>query len=462
MPTMSAEGLRAAERKMRAAGQPDEAIRAFRANYERVDAGESAFLRSEDLEPVTEVATFEQVAGLDAPDTLERVVAIKLNGGLATTMGLRHPKSLVEAREGYTFLDIIIGQLLALRERCDVRLPLVLMNSQATRSETLEALDRHPELDVGLPLEFMQSMVPKLEAETLYPVSWPQDPALEWAPPGHGDVYGAVRRSGVLAELLGAGFRFAMISNSDNLGALVEPRIPAYMVAEGIPFLMEVVEGTEAERKGGHLARRRSDGQIVLRESAQIAPEDEESFRDYRYWHYYNTNNLWVDLRALDEKLEQTDGVLEMSLIVNHKTVDPRDSRSTPVVQLESAMGSAIQSFEAARLLCVPRTRFVPVKTTNDLLTLRSDVYTINDGLIVWPIPEREGNLPFVDLDTRYYKLLEEFDARFPVGPPSLREAERLVVHGDVTFGAGIIARGDVELETEEPVRIEDGTLLSG
>jgi UTP--glucose-1-phosphate uridylyltransferase len=336
------------------------------------------------------------------------------------------------------------------------------MNSEATRSETLEALDKYPQLDVGLPLEFMQSMVPKLAAETLYPVSWPRDPPLEWAPPGHGDVYGALRRSGVLAQLLEAGFRFAMISNSDNLGALVEPRIPAYMAAEGIPFLMEVVEGTEAERKGGHLARRRSDGQIVLRESAQIAPEDEESFRDYRYWHYYNTNNLWVDLRALAEKLEQTDGVLEMSLIVNLKTVDPRDSSSTPVLQLESAMGSAIQSFQGARLLRVPRTRFVPVKTTNDLLTLRSDVYTIRDGLVVWPIPQREGNLPFVDLDARYYKVLEEFDARFPSGPPSLREAERLVVDGDVTFGAGVIARGDVELATDVPLRIEDGALLGG
>lgn len=460
MLTMSAEGLRAAEQKMRDAEQPEEAIRAFARNYQRVDAGESAFLRSEDLKPVTDVASFEEVSEIDATEVLGRVVTIKLNGGLATTMGLRHPKSLVEAREGHTFLDIIIGQLVALRKRHHARLPLALMNSQATRAETLEALRRHPDVDVGTPLEFMQSMVPKLETETLAPVSWRKDPSLEWAPPGHGDVYGALRRSGVLAQLLETGFRFAMISNSDNLGALVEPRIPGYMAAEGIPFLMEVVQGTEADRKGGHLARRRSDGQIVLRESAQIAPEDEESFRDYRHWRYYNTNNLWVDLRALEEKLEQTGGVLELSLIVNHKTVDPRDSDSTPVVQLESAMGSAIQSFEGARLLCVPRTRFVPVKTTNDLLTLRSDVYMISDGMIVWPIPERVENLPFVDLDSRYYKVLDEFDARFPSGPPSLREAERLVIRGDVTFGAGVVARGDVELDTDEPLRIGDGTVL--
>jgi UTP--glucose-1-phosphate uridylyltransferase len=462
MTCMSAEGLRAAEEKMRADGQPREAIRAFRRAYERVDAGESAYLRSEDLEPVSDVPVLDEVPDVDPHRTLDSVAVIKLNGGLATTMGLRHPKSLVEAREGHTFLDIIVGQVEALRRRHEVRLPLLFMNSEATRRETDEALRDHPELGVGLPVEFMQSMVPKLEEETLAPASWPREPALEWAPPGHGDIYGALRRSGVLAELIEAGIQHAMISNSDNLGALVEPRIPGHMAERGIPFLMEVVTGTEAERKGGHLARRRSDGQIILRESAQIAPEDEESFRDYHHWRYYNTNNLWVELRALDEALEAADGVLELSLIVNRKTVDPRDPDSTPVLQLESAMGSAIQSFPRSELLCVPRTRFVPVKTTNDLLTLRSDVYRISDGLIVAPIPERAESLPYVDLDNRFYKVIDGFEARFPAGSPSLREADRLVVRGDVTFGADVVVRGDVELDADEPRRIEDGAVLGG
>jgi UTP--glucose-1-phosphate uridylyltransferase len=462
MRAVSAEGLRAAEEKMRAHGQPEEAIRAFRRAYERVDAGESAYLRTEDLRPVSDVASLDEVTEADPTAALESAAMIKLNGGLATTMGLQHPKSLLEAREGHSFLDVIIGQVLALRDRHQVRLPLLLMNSEATRRETDEALKDHPELGVGLPIEFMQSMVPKLEEATLAPVSWPTEPALEWAPPGHGDIYGALRRSGVLAQMLEAGLRYAMISNSDNLGALVEPRIPAHMAEHGIPFLMEVVVGTKAERKGGHLARRRSDGQIILRESAQIAPEDEESFRDYRYWRYYNTNNLWVDLRALDAALEERDGVLDLSLIVNRKTVDPRDPDSTPVLQLESAMGSAIQSFPRAQLLCVPRSRFVPVKTTNDLLTLRSDVYRISDGMIVSPIPERANNLPYVDLDKRFYGVIDRFEARFPAGSPSLREAERLVVHGDVTFGAGVVVRGDVELDAAEPLRIEDGAVLGG
>ena len=224
---------------------------------------------------------------------------------------------------------------------------------------------------------------------------------------------------------------------------------------------MEVVEGTEADRKGGHIARRREDGQLVLRETAQTPPEDEESFRDYRRWRYYNTNNLWIDLRVLAETLEERGGVLELPLIVNRKTVDPRDSDSTPVLQLESAMGAAIGSFPGAQLLCVPRTRFVPVKTTDDLLVLRSDVYMVNRRTARSSrCPSAPGKLPFVELDKRYYKLLDQFEARFPAGPPSLREAQRLVVHGDVTFGADVVVRGEVELSTEEPLELDAGTVL--
>jgi UTP--glucose-1-phosphate uridylyltransferase len=251
-----------------------------------------------------------------------------------------------------------------------------------------------------------------------------------------------------------------MISNADNLGATIDARIPAHMEQRELPFLMEVVIGTEADRKGGHIARRKEDGQLVLRETAQTPPEDEESFRDYRRWRYYNTNNLWVDLRALGAQLDATDGVLELPLIVNRKTVDPRNAESPAVLQLESAMGAAIGSFKGAELLCVPRTRFVPVKTTDDLLVLRSDVYTLSEGMVVAPVPERADDLPYVELDSKFYKLLDDFEQRFPKGPPSLREAERLVVHGDVTFGAGVTVRGAVELDADEPMEIEDGATV--
>jgi UTP--glucose-1-phosphate uridylyltransferase len=459
----SRDGLKAAEEKMREAGQPDEAIRSFRSAYERLIGGESAMLPSAELEPAGDVDRLEDLPDADAADVLDRVAVIKLNGGLATSMGLRSPKSLLEAREGHSFLDIIIGQTLALRKRHGVRLPLILMDSQATQEETRQALEAHPELDVGLPLDFLQSMEPKLEAEELEPISWPSERSLEWNPPGHGDVYPALRSSGMLGKLLEQGYRHAMISNADNLGATTESRIPGYMEANDIPFLMEVVLGTEADRKGGHIARRRADGQLVLRETAQTPPEDEESFRDYRRWRYYNTNSLWFDLRVLSDRLDETGGVLELPLIVNRKTVDPRDSSSPAVLQLESAMGAAIGSFKGAQLLLVPRTRFAPVKTTDDLLVLRSDVYTLSDeDMIVAPVPARADNLPYVELDSKFYKLLDDFERRFPEGPPSLREAERLIVHGDVTFGRGVRVRGAVELEAPEPIGIDAGATLEG
>jgi UTP--glucose-1-phosphate uridylyltransferase len=458
---MSEAGLRAAQAKMREAGHPEEAIRAFASAYNRLESGRSTMLPSAELEPAADVVSLDELEQVDGDSALDDVAVIRLNGGLATTMGLQEPKSLLQARDGSTFLDIIVGQTLALRRRYGAGLPLVLMDSETTRGPTLEALQRHSELPGdGLDPDFLQSLVPKLDAEQLTPVSWPKAPALEWCPPGHGDVYGALRRSGMLAALLQAGYRYAMISNSDNLGATVEPRIAAHLRNQEIPFLMEVVEGTEADRKGGHIARRRSDGQLVLRETAQTPPEDEESFRDYRRWRYYNTNNLWVDLQALAETLERHEGVLELPLIVNRKTVDPRDEDSPPVLQLESAMGAAIESFSGASLLCVPRGRFVPVKTTDDLLVLRSDVYRLSEAMEVQLSPRRHGSLPYVELDKRFYRLLDEFERRFADGPPSLVEAERLVVKGDVTFGRGVIVRGAVALSTETPRRIEPGSVL--
>jgi UTP--glucose-1-phosphate uridylyltransferase len=252
-----------------------------------------------------------------------------------------------------------------------------------------------------------------------------------------------------------------MISNADNLGSMVDARIAAHLAREQIPFLMEVVQGTEADRKGGHIARRRRNGQLVLRETAQTPEDDQESFRDYRRWRYYNTNSLWVDLQALEDVLSGGDG-LELPVIVNRKTVDPRDSGSPPVLQLESAMGAAISSFAQASLLLVPRTRFAPVKTTDDLMVLRSDVYTLDENYRVLPRPERAEDLPYVELDSRYFKLLDEFERRLPEGPPSLREAERLVVCGDVTFGRDVVVRGSVELRVEQPERLADESVLVG
>jgi UTP--glucose-1-phosphate uridylyltransferase len=456
-------GLTKAAEKMRAAGAHEEAIRSFEDAYTRLRSGGESLLATADLEPVGEVPAFEDLAEADAAQALAQTALIKLNGGLATSMGLQEPKSLIEVHGGQTFLDVIVGQAQALRARYGVKLPLILMDSDATREATLKALAAMGGVDNdGLDPDFLQSMIPKLDADTLAPAQWPDAPTLEWCPPGHGDVYGALRRSGMLEALRERGIRYAMISNADNLGAQLDPRIVAHMAAHEIPFLMEVVQGTEADRKGGHVARRRADGQLVLRETAQTPEADQESFRDYRRWRYYNTNTLWVDLDLLAQRLDSTGGVLSLPLIVNRKTVDPRDQRSTPVIQLESAMGAAIESFPGASLLVVPRTRFAPVKTTDDLLVLRSDVYTISDEMVVAPRPERASDLPYVELDKQYYKLIDDFERRFPAGPPSLRLAERLIVSGDVTFGADMIVLGAVSVSVDHPTTLDAGTTLDG
>jgi UTP--glucose-1-phosphate uridylyltransferase len=422
-------GLRAADEKMRAGGVSDAARDAFARLFERLLAGDSGTIPGDELDPVHDLPAFEELPSEgDAP--LDRAVVIKLNGGLGTSMGLHGPKSLIEVKPGATFLDVIVRQVLALRRRHGARLPLVLMNSFSTRDATLEALARHPELAVDdLPLDFLQSMEPKLLADSLEPVEWPADPGLEWAPPGHGDIYPSLVGSGMLDALIERGYEYAFVSNSDNLGAVMEPRILAWLAAERLPFLMEVVEGTDADRKGGHIARR--GGRLVLRETAQ-APEGDESFGDFRRWRHYNTNNLWISLKALAER----GGALDLPLIVNRKTVDPSDPSSPEVLQLETAMGAAVGALDGAGALRVPRTRFAPVKTTNDLLVVRSDAYVLReDDAHVEPAPERAGmDTPVVDLDPRYFKLLDDFEARFPSGPPSLLRAERLVVRGDVVF----------------------------
>ena len=439
---MSEEGLRAASEKMRADGVADAAIDVFAHYYHELEAGATGMLPEADIEPV---ADLPRAADLPDPpdggkDALGRTVMIKLNGGLGTSMGMTGAKSLLEVKDGLTFLDIIV------RQTQQLGVPLALMNSFATSEETMGFLrERYPDADVR---EFLQNKEPKLLVDDLAPAEWPADPELEWAPPGHGDIYVALQASGMLRSLLDDGYEAAFVSNSDNLGAVLDPTLAAAFLNADAPFLMEVVPRTKADRKGGHLARRREDGRLVLRETAQTPEEDREALQDVGRHRYGNTNNLWVNLVALDRVLRERSGVLGLPMIVNRKTVDPSDQSSPEVFQLETAMGAAIEVFEGAEAIEVSRTRFAPVKTTNDLLVLRSDFYVLTEDVHVVPADGREPGSLFVDLDPDHYKLLREFDARFPAGPPSLVRASRFVVRGDVTFGPDVAVEGETELES--------------
>jgi UTP--glucose-1-phosphate uridylyltransferase len=356
-----------------------------------------------------------------------------------------------------SFLDVIARQVLHLREEHDAPLPLMFMNSFRTSSDTMDALARYSDLPVeGLPLEFLQNREPKLRSDDLTPVSWSRDPDLEWCPPGHGDLYTALRGTGLLERLLDQGYERVFVSNSDNLGAVPDARIAGWFAESGAPFAIEAVRRTPSDRKGGHFARRKSDGRIVLRETAQTSKKDQAALADLDRHRFCSTNNLWFDLRAMSDALDARHGILGLPLIRNVKTVDPSDSSTPEVIQIETAMGAAIEVFEGARTIEVGRDRFVPVKTTNDLLVLRSDVYDVGRDFVLNPA----GRAPFVDLDSSYYKLVPEFERRFPDGAPSLRDASSLKVTGDWTFGAKVKVVGDVTLETRAAEHVPAGSVL--
>ena len=454
---MSEDGLRASVEKMRGEDVPDAAIATFSHYYEQLASGASGMVAEDAIEPVRDVTDAADLPEGGAP--LDAAVVIKLNGGLGTSMGMDRAKSLLEVKDGITFLDVIARQVLALRESSGARLPLVLMNSFYTRDDSLALLERYEELAGDVPFDFVQHKEPKLLVDGLEPVEWPPDPSLEWCPPGHGDIYPALLTSGMLELLLDRGYRYAFMSNSDNLGAVLEPRILAWMAAEELPYVCEVTERTEADKKGGHIAVLKESGGLILRETAQTPDDDMDAFTDVERHPYFHVNNLWVDLRALDRLLREHDGVMGLPMIVNEKTVDPSDSSTPAVYQLETAMGAAIGVFEGAQAIRVPRSRFVPVKKTSDLLVLRSDAYVLGDGARIELADGRDG-APLVELDDDHFKRLRDFDAHFPEGPPSLAAAERLDVRGDVTFGRDVVVRGNVTVEG--PRRVEDGAELDG
>jgi len=305
--------------------------------------------------------------------------------------------------------------------------------------------------------------VPKLVDDGSFaPADWTADPELEWSPPGHGDIYPALVGSGMLAAMLAAGYRYAFVANADNLGAVLDPAILCWIAAGQAPFVIEVADRTAADRKGGHLARR-GDGLLVLREIAQTPDEDRVAFADIERHRFFNTNNIWLDLQAVSAALGD-DGVIDLPMIVNRKTVDPSDAGSTPVVQLESAIGAAIAAIPGARAIRVPRSRFLPVKTSDDLLVLRSDAYELTaDGQLAL-VADCQGRAPLVELDGDYFRLIADFEARFAKGAPSLVAAERLSVKGDVSFGEAVTVSGAVTVEAAagESLQVEDGATLSG
>ncbi|RJS46381.1 UTP--glucose-1-phosphate uridylyltransferase [Nocardioides cavernaquae] len=449
---MASKALDRARNKMSDAGVDPTAIEVFAHYFRLLELGETGKIPESTIEP----HEMDSLADVTVPDdvateAIRHTAVIKLNGGLGTSMGMDRAKSLLCVRRGLSFLDIIARQVLHLRAEYDAPLPLMFMNSFRTSADTMAALERYDALPVeGLPLEFLQNKEPKLLVGSLEPVRHDKDPSLEWCPPGHGDLYTALLGTGLLDKLIDAGYRHVFVSNSDNLGAVPDARVAGWFAQSGAPFAIEAVRRTPSDRKGGHFARRKVDGRIVLRESAQTLDSDREALADLARHRYMSTNNLWFDTAAMKAALVARDGVLGLPLIRNEKSVDPADPSTPKVIQIETAMGAAIEIFDGATTIEVGRDRFVPVKTTDDLLVLRSDVYDIGTDFV---LDRAAADVPYVGLDPDFFRFVGEFDKRFPDGAPSLREATSFVVDGDWTFERGVQVKGEVALQKPDVAR---------
>lgn len=442
--------------KMEKEGLPPVVIDTFRYYYQKVVSGETGLLSSADIRPVDydqieDQQNLAKYAG-QGNKVLKKTITIVLNGGLGTSMGLTGPKSLLIVKNKLSFLDIVLQQAES------INISLALMNSFSTDKATMSALSEiKPK---SIPLTFLQHKFPKVLQKDFSPASCPDNPALEWNPPGHGDIYIALYASGVLQALLDRGIKYAFVKNADNLGATLNVSLLGFFASQDFPFMMEVSQRTPDDKKGGHLARAQN-GCLLLREIAQCPEKDLEAFQDIQRFRFFNTNNLWVNLGYLKNHIE-SQKTIRLPMILNSKTLDPRDEKSPPVYQIETAMGAAISLFEGATAVKVTGSRFYPVKKSNALMAMRSDcfVFTESKGLIL--DPKRRYDRPRIDLDTRYFGKVDQFETRFAHGIPSLINCESLTIKGDVKFEGKVTIKGKVLIENQGNTQavIKEGAII--
>jgi len=367
---------------------------------------------------------------------LSKLAVCKLNGGLGTSMGCVGPKSIIEVRDEKTFLDLTVMQIQAINARYNANVPLILMNSIHTHKDTQYIIEKYastPNI-----LSFEQSTCLRLRSDTLQPLTQEAYGHDALYPPGHGDFYASFQASGLLDKMLAAGKSYVFVSNIDNLGATVDLKILQYLETSNAPFVMEVTPKTIADVKGGTLVT--LDEHIRLLEIAQVPKEHTRDFMNVRKFEVFNTNNIWINLHALKAKLAQ--GPLELDLIVNHKKVG-----NLPVIQLETAMGSAISQFPDSKAILVDRNRFLPVKTTSDLLLVQSNLFLLDAGNIIRNPDRHFDHLPLISLG-QDFQTVEQYQERIP-HIPDILDLHALTIIGNVYLGKDITLAGNVIINCE-------------
>ena len=377
------------------------------------------------------------------PDNYSRLVIGKLNGGLGTSMGCSYPKSLIKVRGNKTFLDLICEQVHELNAKWGSNIPLLFMNSFYTDQKISEFVG-NSELPITT---FRQNMFPRLDPETFLPLCPEEWGDQIWYPPGHGDFYNCIEQQGILRSLIEDGKDILFISNADNLGAVADSKILNHMIEKEIPFLMEVTPKTPADVKGGTLYEQ--NGKLKLLEIGQVPNEYIDDFCSQDKFSVFNTNNIWINLIALEKRLRK--GPLNLNVIANQKNIQGK-----PIVQLETAIGSAMDCFDDAVGLCVSRDRFMPVKKTEDLFLVQSNLFNLDDGRLVRNEERIFDSLPEVRFGSPLNQL-EAFQKCFPV-IPDLLGLELPDVAGRVCFEGAASLKGRVRLKgINKTMHIENG-----
>ncbi|KAI0790628.1 UTP-glucose-1-phosphate uridylyltransferase [Abortiporus biennis] len=399
-----------------------------------------------------QIIPYDELPRIVEPKVLDKLAVLKVNGGLGTSMGMTGAKSALEVKDDMTFLDLTVRQIEHLNTTHRVDVPLILMTSFNTHEDTLRIIKKYANQQLRI-TTFNQSRYPRIDRETLLPLpKSANDDKKNWYPPGHGDLYNALLHSGVLDQLLAEGKEYLFVSNSDNLGAVVDQHILQHMIDTNAEFIMEVTDKTKADVKGGTLID--YDGGIQLLEIAQVPSEHVEDFKSVRKFKIFNTNNLWINLPAL-KRIMESDGI-ELDIIVNPKVTDDGHS----VIQLETAAGAAIKHFKNAHGINVPRSRFLPVKSCSDLLLIKSNIYSLQHGQLAINPNRMFGTTPVIKLGD-HFKKIAQFQKRFKK-IPEIIELDHLTVTGDVNFGRNVTLRGTVIVVANEGQRIDipDGCVL--
>lgn len=379
---------------------------------------------------------------------LARIAVCKLNGGLGTSMGCRGSKSAIVVREKMTFIDLIAEQVSELNNRYLADVPLIFMNSFYTHDETERIIGKN--MSPSEILSFCQNQYPRLlqdKSEFLNPKKLN---TAAWYPPGHGDLYSCLMKNGILDRLVKEGREYLFVSNADNLGAVVDLKILNYIINEDIPFLMEVTPKTIADTKGGVLCQEKD--QMKLLEIANVPAEHIPEFCGNQKFKAFNTNNLWINLVRLKELLKNEP--LDLGVIVNRKQV-----KNKMVLQFETAVGEALNFFPDAVGMNVPRSRFLPVKRTSDLLLVQSNLFNVERGILKRDSGTEGSNLPRINLKDPFNDL-KEYQKRIPVAP-DIKELDSLELQGEVRFNGKVTLKGKVRLVSDKkPLRIPKGTVL--